>query len=332
MALQYIPSSYTPASGGYGTSGGSWVNPDAQTAGVNVAGQLALQQGHLPLDWAQLAAQQQQAGQQFQLGMHGIDTNAASGQAIAKTQADASKFGATSQLQGTLGAAESQKQAALGVASTNKESALGTAQLGLQGQEFGATAAKQAAMYGADASKAANMYGSDKQLQGVQAQVGLKQGIFNQVFPAFQGYLNGQGGQQGSSSSPTLLEPGGGGSLPYTQDQIQANVNQQRAQNDAAAGSQKLQTSRGLAAQGFGGNSPLYNSLTRQIDAQNYQGNQAAETTTRNNAAVANSSASIQNAGQHAQAVAAYNDALVARQRNQLNFGSQLLQALAGLA
>ncbi len=76
--------------------------------------------------------------------------------------------------------------------------------------------------------------------------------------------------------------------------QIQSQVNAQRAHNDQSLGTQQLGQANQLAGQGFGANSPLLNSLYSQGSAANRALNSTNERETRLGAAQANAGQLLQ--------------------------------------
>lgn len=90
-----------------------------------------------------------------------------------------------------------------------------------QAQIQAAQEAAQAQVKSAQSAAEASKYSANQQLAGIQAQIGYKQGLFNQVFPIIQGQLGNQGGYQasttpsGSVTNVGQLMGGGGGSYGY---------------------------------------------------------------------------------------------------------------------
>lgn len=73
-----------------------------------------------------------------------------------------------------------------------------------------------------------------------------------------------------------------------SEDQVNQQVNQQRATNDAGAAGQLRRQTEGMAGRGVGANSPLQQALEAQIYGQNLNANTTASTNTRLNAAQLN--------------------------------------------
>lgn len=319
-----------PSDGIHGLNWGqSLYNPDQAVAAQQGANQIAAINAHLPIDWAQAAnqAQANQLGYDTAVSTANIGANASTQNA--QTAAEASKYGANQAYQSSVYGANAQKQAALGVAAQNAAASEYGSTAAQQASEYGSTAQQQASEYGSDAQKSAAKYTADANQNIAAGQTAFKQGVFNQLLPLYNQALSSSSfGHGGGGASVS----GAGGQLPYTDQQIQQNVNSQRAQADAATASQKLQARRQLTSGGFGGNSPLLDSLTGQLDRANLGNKLDAERTTRNNAAVANSGASIQNAQIAEQGSAAAAQANASMYNAHLNYGSQLLAALAGIA
>lgn len=160
----------------------------------------------------------------------------------------------------------------------------------------------------------------------------LQQQRFNTVWP----WLTGQLGHFLTSNPYTI-----GGSMPqqphiganpvYSQQQIQQQVNNTRAQNDTNAASQIRTQQQGLAGRGFGGNSPLAQALSTYTQGQNMATNTNAEQQLRFNSAQANAQQVL--AGQQAQQEQYAQNQGLAIQRAQPYFQMQnaLIAALGGL-
>jgi hypothetical protein len=74
----------------------------------------------------------------------------------------------------------------------------------------------------------------------------------------------------------------------YSAGQVQKQVNQAVARNDARTNSQILQTQRDLAGRGFSSNSPLLEAVRIGLTGQNLRANNDAETQIRLSASQAN--------------------------------------------
>ncbi len=121
----------------------------------------------------------------------------------------------------------------------------------------------------------------------------LQQDRFNQVFPYLRNELGGTGGSgqggfgyQGQGQVGT--QPQISDAPVYNEQQIQQQVNSQRAGNDAAAASQQRNVRQQMSARGYGANSPLAMELGVGIGNRNLQANADAERQLRFDAAGAN--------------------------------------------
>jgi len=160
----------------------------------------------------------------------------------------------------------------------------------------------------------------------------LQQQRFGQLFPLLSGMAGGIGGQ-----NPYTI----GGQMPpapnisangvYSPEQVQQQVNTQRAANDQSTATQQRNMQQGLAGRGYGANSPLAQSLGASMQGQNLATNTANETQTRLGAQQAN--VQQQFAGQQAQQQQYAQNQQLAIQRAQPFFQRQnvLLQALSGM-
>jgi hypothetical protein len=146
-----------------------------------------------------------------------------------------------------------------------------------------------------------------------------QQGARNWLFPFAQGRA-----QQLAGSNPSALHQQffGQGQTPFPtinqggvwdQNQIQGQVNNMRAQNDASTAGQQRTLRGDLAGRGFGGNSPLYQELATNMQGQNMATNTSAENNLRFGAAQANRQAQLQGQGLAAQTAGQANQADAAR-------------------
>lgn len=176
-----------------------------------------------------------------------------------------------------------------------------------------------------------------------KAELDAKQGRFNSVF----GYLQGLGSNfLNSSPFGQAFRAGGspvGGPEPridanpvWNPQQVQQQVNNQRAQNDAGLQSQERQNSQSLAGRGYGANSPLLSAMNQSASNANLIANASADRDTRLNAAQAN-------AGQVLKGQQAQEGQYASRQQEDIqrrqpyvsgwfNTRNALLGALSGLA
>lgn len=140
--------------------------------------------------------------------------------------------------------------------------------------------------------------GYNNQLQIAQTQADaskypsmMQQRRFDTVFPYLSKELGGQGnsgyGYQGKGQVGD--QPNISDAPVYNEQQIQQQVNSQRAGNDASAATQQRNMRQQMSARGYGGNSPLAMELGMGIQNQNLQANTDTERQLRFDAAGANS-------------------------------------------
>ncbi len=190
-------------------------------------------------------------------------------------------------------------------------------QQGAQQGDYGVKQAKIGAgaqLGSAQAAAEASKYGANTQLQGLQAQLAQSQGRYNQIFPMIQGaygQLSGGGGGMNNGSgygiaggqgggavgnygygtaAPAVPAPPSGGGLPpaISQQQQNANVNLNNAQNWAQAGGESKRQTQQLAGSGLGATSPLAKALQAQVFGGALAANTAGATTARQQAAQLN--------------------------------------------
>lgn len=158
----------------------------------------------------------------------------------------------------------------------------------------------------------------------------------NKVFSTFAPTL------QSMLANPTAMQTNvvGGQNTPqpaitagpvWSDAQVNAQVNSQKAANAAAVASQQRALQAQVAGQGFGANSPLLAALGSGLQGQRMAADQAADTSTRWNAAQGNAQQLL--AGQQAQENQwqDWQTADIARRQAQTNYTTQLLAALAGM-
>ena len=136
---------------------------------------------------------------------------------------------------------------------------------------------------------------SRAQIEASLAPTRFAQQKFNTVFPWVQGQLGGLmaggGGNFGYRGNPLpSTRPEISDAPVYNEQQIQANVNAQRAQNDQATAAQQKAVSGQMAARGYGANSPLAAALQNSLAIGNLQANTANEQDLRWKAASGNAS------------------------------------------
>lgn len=164
----------------------------------------------------------------------------------------------------------------------------------------------------------------------------LAQGRFNQIFPILSGAFGGThgtggGGGVGTPGGPTGTQPRIDANPIYNEQQIQQQVNSQRAANDTATQGRVRQNTQDLAGRGAGTQSPLLMALNQAAMGQNLQTNTANERDMRWNAAGGNAqhvlaaqqAQEAQYANRQQEAIGRTQAANVAR--------NSILSALAGL-
>lgn len=134
---------------------------------------------------------------------------------------------------------------------------------------------------------------SRAQIEASLAPTRFAQQKFNTVFPWVQGQLGnlmgGGSGGFGYKGAPLPTNRPEISDAPiYSDQQIQANVNAQRAMNDQATASKQQQIQSQMAARGYGSNSPLAAALQNSLAIGNMQTNTANEQDLRYKAAAGN--------------------------------------------
>lgn len=117
----------------------------------------------------------------------------------------------------------------------------------------------------------------------------------------------------------------------YSDQQIQSKVNQTTANNDQATQGKINDSQSQLAGRGFGGDSPLAQSLAAMYQGQNLQSNTQNETDLRFNAAQANSQQILQGQQARSQQWSDQNANDVARRQTAAGYQNQLQAALSRL-
>jgi hypothetical protein len=130
-----------------------------------------------------------------------------------------------------------------------------------------------------------------------------RQGVFNKTFPLLQGLTGDLGGGNAKfdtvGGTPTAL-PGLPASTVWSDQQVQQQVNNARAQGDAKAANQSRDIQQEMAGRGFGAKSPLAMAMTQGALGQAAAGNADQEREIRWNAAKGNADQGLQ-VGQLAQ-------------------------------
>jgi hypothetical protein len=236
-----------------------------------------------------------------------------------------------------------------GVADRNRLNSTLLAQLGLEGTKYTADRNVDIAgirggadRYIADQSSAASRYGSDRQLQGtmysqdaetarLNSRLGLanqKLGLGREIMGRISAGDPGTGVAEGASAMGPHISTVG----VYSPQQMQAQENSIYAENAAKAASEQTAMRERMGGSGFGGYSPLQETLGQMIDSRYF--GQAVDS-----ARQFNLGASQQNAGQILQGQVARENAFgnrqseaIQRQRNNIQNQSALLSALASVS
>ena len=268
---------------------------------------------------------------------------------VAGTQAQAQRDVAASQLQGQLAGYKSQEQIA------QEQQATQMAGFGSQERIAGTQAQTQLSGYQTQKDIAAQQaqtqlagYGSQErvaQTQAAAAEYGpqLQQQRFNTLFPYVQGQMNaltsgGGYGAAGAGAAGTGQFGYKQGNQPYISDRpvytgqdIQQQVNAQRAATDAATAGQTRQQQQQLAGRGFSSNSPLAAALQNAAWGQGLASNAAAEQQTRWTAAQGNAQQRLSAQQAQAQEFAQRQTEDIQRRQIAAQQQSALLSALAGM-
>jgi hypothetical protein len=154
---------------------------------------------------------------------------------------------------------------------------------------------------------------------------------FGQVFPYLQSRLN-QFGPNGGDASSSNSSPEITVGPVWNGQQVQQQVNQSRAANDAATQSQQRQMQQQLGGQGFGSGSPLAMALGAGMQNQNLQTNTQNETGIRNNASQVNAGQIFNTQQARSQQYAQRQSEALQAAQIRAGQGNALLSALAGLA
>lgn len=161
----------------------------------------------------------------------------------------------------------------------------------------------------------------DKQLKAQLLPYEQKQNRFNQLYSLLTSYGTPDMGASGPG-------PNINAGPMYTQDMVQQNINAQRAQNDAALGSQTRQMQRELAGRGFSPQSGLGTALASRGRAANTMANADAERETRMQMAQANAQQMAKMQALQVQAASDRAQEDIARRRAQADWQSALFAVL----
>jgi hypothetical protein len=132
------------------------------------------------------------------------------------------------------------------------------------------------------------------QIEASLAPTRFAQQKFDAVFPMVQGQLGNLAGQGqswgGYTGQPAGPRPEISDAPVYNEQQIQQNVNAQRAQTDAGTATQQRAMGNQMASRGFGSNSPLAMALNNSLMQSGMATNTANEQDLRWKAAAGNAS------------------------------------------
>lgn len=164
----------------------------------------------------------------------------------------------------------------------------------------------------------------------------LAQQRFNQVYPWVQGQfgnLTGNGGLFGQNNAGSVGQGPAINTGPvWSPSQIQQQVNNQTAQNDAATGGQLKQINQSTAGRGFGSNSPLAQALGVAAQGQNRATNTQNAQQTQWNAAQGNAQQQLAGQGLQEQQYESQQQQATARGGIIAGSYNALLASLAGMA
>jgi hypothetical protein len=231
--------------------------------------------------------------------------------AIAEMQQASINAGIISNTENTIQANNLRFEADTYAADQSLNAAKASATADLAGRNYTADRTKEASVYGSDQDLSGRKYAADQGLTGTkydadQQLTGTKYASdaettrlvdklvyadqkFNLVYPFVQQSIQNAQNQTspptpGLSFSPPAISTRG----VYSAGQVQKQVNQAVARNDARTNSQILQTQRDLAGRGFSSNSPLLEAVRVGLTGQNLRANNDAETQIRLSASQAN--------------------------------------------
>lgn len=241
--------------------------------------------------------------------------------------------------------------------STDTQASVTTAgnQLDFTARQFTAQASKDASIFGsstdltgrqyaADKGLVGTQYDADRQFAGVQlhetsesgrlqTKLAYADGKFAIVLPLIQSAADAATRQLAAGGLATpglsvLLTPITVGGV-FTPAEIQAQVNQSYARNDARTASQIRQAQADLAGRGFSSNSPLLSSLQVGFMGQNLRANTEASISLRVSTATANAkqvldSQTLANLQFHEQ-----NEVAIDSEKNQVTRQVGIVEALA---
>lgn len=171
--------------------------------------------------------------------------------------------------------------------------------------------------------------GLDAQRYAVDRQVNERQREFNARFHTLRGLMgaaNGMGGAQVGTAPTITAGP------VWDQNQLQARVNQGRAQNDQATATKIKSMNEGLAGRGYGSHSPLAAALQGQYEGANMGQNAALENNLRWNTAEGNAQHLFQTQMGQEQQFANRQNENIDRRKIGAGSWSALVSALGGLS
>lgn len=203
------------------------------------------------------------------------------------------KYSADQQLSGAETQATLDYDSRVFTAQANKDSSVYGSDQDLVGRQYTADQNLTGAKYDADQQLLGVKYSADAETTRLIDKLAYADTKFNIVFPFVQTSLaNAQSSPitPGLSFTPPAISTRG----VYSAGQVQRQVNQAVARNDARTNSQILQAQRDLAGRGFSSNSPLLEAVRIGLSGQNLRANNDAETQIRLQAATANASQLIQ--------------------------------------
>lgn len=211
----------------------------------------------------------------------------------------------------------------------------GVAQAKLQGQQQKDRQADQNAFAGQQAgadrmlTEAEGDRNRANQLATVNAPLNYKREVLGQVSPLLQNLMgSAQSGMVGGQNTP---QPQITAAPVWSQQQIDQQVNSQKANNATAAASQSKAAEARVTGSGFGSRSPLLAALQGGIQAQRMGADATAQRETNWNAAQGNAKQLL--AGQQAQEGQwnDYNQADIERRKANNQYTTSLAGILAGM-
>ena len=191
--------------------------------------------------------------------------------------------------------------------------------------------------YGIDKNLEGSKYGDDTRYKTAQLEaqnskdiLGMKFGYADKVRGDIFSQMNslygsGGGGFQGIDFGQAPQITTGG---VYNPQQIQGQINNQIAQNDARTAATKRDLSRSMASRGYGAGSPLLAALNAQADARNLGANNDAYRNTLWDAGSANAQQNLKSQQAAADAFMGYGQLQLGQQQNRISAMNPLFQLL----